>query len=166
MSILESSSLHAMLVKMLRHVWGSNHTFQDHREPVNICLLCRATELWFGLASKLISEYARREREDSAGRCVCVCVCACACARVCVHMRVSVCVCVRTHVFVWCVCVCVCVHACVCTRVCVCVCMCVRTHVCVWCVCVCGGTIGIVQGTLLEPAYYTSPQLILTPKMT
>ena len=68
MSVLESSSLHSMLVKMLRHVWGSNHTFQDHREPVNICLLCRGTQLWFGLASKLICEYARREREDSMGK--------------------------------------------------------------------------------------------------
>lgn len=65
---LDASALYDILVKMLRHVWGSNHTVLDHRDSSsNLCLLCHGMELWFGLATKLVAEYTRREKEDSAG---------------------------------------------------------------------------------------------------
>jgi len=67
-SMPPSNELHAAMAKMLQHVWGSNHSYSDHRESTNLCLLCRGMELWFGLACKLVEEYARREREDSTGR--------------------------------------------------------------------------------------------------
>ena len=71
MTTLDASALNSMVVKMLQHVWGSNHTYLDHRDPSsNLCLLCHGMELWFGLATKLVAEYARREREDSAGQLV------------------------------------------------------------------------------------------------
>lgn len=54
------------LVHMLTRSWGSLHTYQDHQDTSNMCLLCQAMALWFSLVNKLIKEYARRE-ESSGG---------------------------------------------------------------------------------------------------
>ena len=49
---------------MLKRSWGSLHTYPDHRDTSNMCLLCRAMALWFSLVRKLIEEYTKREMEN------------------------------------------------------------------------------------------------------
>ena len=49
---------------MLKRTWGSLHTYPDHRDTSNICLLCRAMALWFSLVRKLIEENTKRKMES------------------------------------------------------------------------------------------------------
>ena len=59
---LSYNTLLNLLVKMLQSPWGSSHTYQDHHDTTNTCLLCKATSLWFSLATKLLEENEQRHR--------------------------------------------------------------------------------------------------------
>ena len=64
---LDYGSLKRLLVKMLQMSWGSKHSYTDHHDTTNTCLLCKATALWFSLASRLLEENEKHEacREEN-----------------------------------------------------------------------------------------------------
>ena len=70
--MLDYGSLKRLLVKMLQMSWGSRHSYADHHDTTNTCLLCKATALWFSLATRLLTENEEQllrqleEEEDSA----------------------------------------------------------------------------------------------------
>ena len=59
--MLDYGSLKRLLVKMLQMSWGSKHSYTDHHDTTNSCLLCKATALWFSLATQLLEENEKRE---------------------------------------------------------------------------------------------------------
>ena len=61
---MDYTALLKTVVHMLKRSWGSLHTYPDHRDTSNMCLLCRAMALWFSLVRKLIEEYTKREMEN------------------------------------------------------------------------------------------------------
>ena len=62
------SNLQKTLVRMLQVEWGSNHTYPDHLESSNLCLLCHGMSLWLTLAKRLIIEYVQMElKKQDAG---------------------------------------------------------------------------------------------------
>ena len=67
--MLDYSALKRLLVQMLQMPWGSKHSYTDHHETTNSCLLCKATALWFSLATQLLEESERQleEEERTAG---------------------------------------------------------------------------------------------------
>ena len=58
-STLEYCVLQKILLRMLMRKWGSTHTYQDHKDTTNMCVLCRAMALWFSLVRKLVEGYAK-----------------------------------------------------------------------------------------------------------
>lgn len=55
---------------MLQVEWGSNHSYPDHLESSNLCLLCHGMSLWLILAKRLIMEYVQMElkKQDAGGK--------------------------------------------------------------------------------------------------
>ena len=66
---LDFSTLKRMLVRMLQMSWGSKHSYTDHHDTTNTCLLCKATALWFSLATQLLIENEKQQQleEDGGG---------------------------------------------------------------------------------------------------
>ena len=54
--MLNYTMLQRLLVKMLQMSWGSKHSYNDHHDTTNTCLLCKATALWFSLVTQLLKE--------------------------------------------------------------------------------------------------------------
>ena len=68
-AMLDYCTLKRLMVRMLQVPWGYKHSYTDHHNTTNTCLLCKATALWFSLATQLLEKNEKRQRtlEEEGG---------------------------------------------------------------------------------------------------
>lgn len=66
-TVLDYGALKRLLAKMLQMSWGSRHSYTDHHDTINTCLLCKATALWFSLATQLLEKNEMQLEHDVDG---------------------------------------------------------------------------------------------------
>ena len=66
-TVLDYGALKRLLAKMLQMSWGSRHSYTEHHDTINTCLLCKATALWFSLATRLLEKNETQLEQDVDG---------------------------------------------------------------------------------------------------
>ena len=61
---LDYGMLKRLLLQMLQMPWGSKHSYTDHHETTNSCLLCKVCVVYTGFISVSGSEIGRSGKRD------------------------------------------------------------------------------------------------------